>query len=530
MISFRSERGQWIAAGLLLLLFAVLAWIQRVPSITTANDDAWYILLSRSLRDGGYHSVHIVGAPVHTMYPPVFPALLAAVSSVGGESIGAFVALNIALTVAALALVFAVAKRHWPPVVALGALAIAVASGPLQGIAGTVMSEPTFLFFTALTLWLLADPARRTSHVALACACAALAALTRTAGATVVVAVAVWLVRERRWRAAAALSGRAAVAALGTALWRRASRMPAPAAEYLSDAMEVPAGGSANPIVILAHRVMTNATQYAQDLLWSLSFPTIEGTPADNFAWLAIVVVALSVGLVALYRRWRVAVLFILLYGALLLAWAWPIGRFLLPVVPLAALAFLIGVHAMTARRWAGMANGIVAVLAAVLVTTGLLRGRDEVSTRAQCNRDEPLRSPACFNRDQLSFFEASRYVGERTTPSAIVMSSKEATFHYLTHRRIVPLDSANALPPEHAAQFLRRSGVSHILLSHLSADDVVFARRLIAACRHLDVERHFPTRTTVFRVARTTVADGQACAILRAYARNAGRFRPQVF
>ena len=77
---FRTSAGQWTIAAIFLAGFVVLAWLQRVPSLTTANDDATYVLLARSLRDGGFNSIHLVGAPIHTKYPPVFPVLLAAVS------------------------------------------------------------------------------------------------------------------------------------------------------------------------------------------------------------------------------------------------------------------------------------------------------------------------------------------------------------------------------------------------------------------------------------------------------------------
>src|SRR5688572_14554514 len=152
---FRTGNGQWTIAAAFLVMFVVLAWLQRVPSLTTANDDATYVLLSRSLRDGGYNSIHLVGAPIHTKYPPLFPALLAAVSSVFGESLDAFAAMNIALAAAGLALVFAVARRIVAPPVALGALAMGTSNPFLEGYAGTVMSEPAFLVLIALTVWLL---------------------------------------------------------------------------------------------------------------------------------------------------------------------------------------------------------------------------------------------------------------------------------------------------------------------------------------------------------------------------------------
>jgi 4-amino-4-deoxy-L-arabinose transferase-like glycosyltransferase len=225
-----SGAGQWAAAAAILLVFIGLAWAQRVPSITTESDDAMYVLLSRSLRDGGFRSIHLVNAPVHTKYPPVFPALLAAVASVAGESTDAFAAMNIGLTVLALAFIFAAARHHWPLPVALGALAIAASSPALQTIAGAVASEPAFLAFTALTLWLLARAPLTTGRVAGACACASLAALTRTVGGTLILAVIGLLLLERRWRLTAVFTAIVGAIVLGAAFWLREHAMPGPAA------------------------------------------------------------------------------------------------------------------------------------------------------------------------------------------------------------------------------------------------------------------------------------------------------------
>lgn len=140
------------------------------------------------------------------------------------------------------------------------------------------------------------------------------------------------------------------------------------------------------------------------------------------------------------------------------------------------------------------------------------------------------MRSPSCFNADQLSFFEAARYVAAHTPPSTVAMSSKEATFHYLTGRRLVSVDSINARPPERAEEFLQREGVSYVILGHLYHGDIAFSLRLTRACHRLRPEREFPPRTTVFRVVPAAEGDPRACEILRVYARDAGQFRPQIF
>lgn len=527
---FRTSAGQWTVAAVFIMLFVVLAWPQRVPSVTIANDDATYVLLSRSVLDGGYNSIHLVGEPVHTKYPPVFPMLLAAESAVAGESTDVFAAVNIAIAAAALALIFAVARRRLPTSVALGALAMSASSPFLQGTAGTVMSEPLFLTFIALTLWVLARPPQTAASLALACACATLAALTRTIGATLVLAVLVLLLLERRWRPAALYAGVLTAIVIIASLWLRVRGMPELAADYITDAFDAGGDPSPNPVVVVSRRVALNATEYAGSLLWLLAVPTIGGTIADNLLWLAVVTVALAAGLWLLWRRWRIATVFLLIYGALILAWPWAVGRFLVPLLPLLAVAILAGAYALVERWRPRAVTAVVIALAAIISITGLTRSASRIAVRSKCDRSDPMRSSSCFSADQLSFFAAARWVGEHTPPSAIVMSANEGTFFYLAHRQLVPVDSINARPPERAAAFLRREKVSYAVMNHAANDDLPFSARLLGACEHLAVVEEFPPRTVVFRVLPRPSSSSRACEILEEDSRAPEGFLPQVF
>ena len=526
----RTGAGQWTIAAFLLCVFAVLAWAQRVPSVTTANDDATYILLSRSLREGGYHSIHLVGAPIHTKYPPVFPALLAGVSSVVGESVDAFAAMNIALAAAALALVFAAAKRIVPASVALGALAMAASNPYLQGTAGTVMSEPAFLVLIALTVWLLSRAALTTRDIALACVCATLAVLTRTIGATLVLALLALLLLERRWRSAALYGGLIVLSVVGVTLWLRAHAMPELAGDYISDALEPGNRSFDNPLALAGSRVRANAPQYAATLLGALSVPTIGGTIVDNLFWLVIVAMGLPVGFFLFWRRWRIVTLLMVSYGAVILAWPWVVSRFLLPLLPLIALAFLAGIRTVLEGRGSRAASAVVIAIAAVIALTGLSRAASRIAVRSRCDREQPMQSASCFNADQLALFAAARYVGEHTPPSAIVLSASEGTFFYIAERPVVPVDSINARAPDRAADFLQRQQVQYAVISHASFDNLPLGDRLLSACDHLEPMAEFPPRTAVFRVVPAASSHSRACEILRDFQRGAGEFIPQIF
>jgi hypothetical protein len=269
---------------------------------------------------------------------------------------------------------------------------------------------------------------------------------------------------------------------------------------------------------------------YAGSLLWLLSVPTIGGTAVDNAIWLVIVCVALAMGLWLLWGRWRLLTLFALIYGALILAWPWAIGRFVVPLLPLIAVALLAGVHALVGRWGARAASAAIVALTAIIVLTAVIRSADRIAVRQRCERAEAMESSSCFNADQLSFFAAARYVGEHTPPSATVISANEATFFYLANRRLIPVDSIIARPPARAAEFLREQNVSYAVLSHVAFDAIELSTRLMRACEYLEPVAEFPPRTAVFRVLPAPSSDSRACEILRAYARDAGEFLPQIF
>jgi hypothetical protein len=456
--------------------------------------------------------------------------LLAGVSAVAGESIDAFAAMNITLAAMALAVGFAAARRIVPAPVALGALAMAAANPFLQGIAGTVMSESAFLAFIALTLWALSRAPLTPRDLVVACVVATLAALTRTVGATLILSVLALLVLERRWRPAAVYGGLLLLVIVGVSFWLRSRAMPDLAADYITEAAETADQSARNPLAVVGSRVIANAPRYAGTLLWVLSVPTIGGTIIDNLLWLVIACGGLAAGLLVFWRRWKIVTVFAVIYGALILAWPWVIGRFLVPLLPLLAVAFLTGANALLERRNARIASAVVIALAAVIAITGFGRAASKIAVRSRCDREQAMQSPSCFNADQLAFFAAARYVAEHAPPSSIVMSANEGTFFYVGRRPVVPVDSITARPPDQAAKFLHDEKVAYAVIGHVGVDSPAFAERLLSACDHLDPIAEFPPRTTVFRVLPSATPQARACEILRDYRQGAGDFLPQIF
>jgi hypothetical protein len=261
-----------------------------------------------------------------------------------------------------------------------------------------------------------------------------------------------------------------------------------------------------------------------------LSFPAVRGTAIDNVFAGLILALGLAAGVATFWTRWRIAAVFLVTYGLLILAWQWAVARFLVPLLPLLALAFFAGIHTVASRLRPHLANSIVIALAAAFCLTGTVRGWDMLVARMQCDREAPRQSPSCFNPDQLAFFAAAEHVRASLPPGATVLASKEATFHYLTASRQIPLSAVRSPSPATTIASLVRHDTRMIILGHLSVDDLDLARELRRSCDHLTLEKEFPPSTLVFRIAETTEHPASACKALAQYPTESAGFHKQIF
>ena len=71
------QRALWATAITLVTVYVVLTWLQRVPAVTTQNDDAVYNLLSREVASLSYDQPWLFGPPINSLYPLGHPTWLA---------------------------------------------------------------------------------------------------------------------------------------------------------------------------------------------------------------------------------------------------------------------------------------------------------------------------------------------------------------------------------------------------------------------------------------------------------------------
>ncbi|MDQ3697932.1 MAG: hypothetical protein M3373_07895 [Gemmatimonadota bacterium] len=542
----RHTRVLWATAALFVTLHALIAWHTRVPSITTGNDDALYLLLARSLRALTYRDLWDAATPWHSQYPPLYPALLAVTGALAGDRMDVHLAVNILLSAGALLVFFDAARRvaPWP---GLLALATAALNPSLLRAAGAIASEPLFLFLVALTLRMLIVGAPSVRTRAGAAASAIGGSLARGAGVTLVGAVGLLWLLERRWRDAVVLAAVAALTAGPWLIWtaiapdqvagrsyvadalffdpaerelppaaapegerRAVEEGPAPGLlpggrveEELSDAASPGVGGAHSGVVwLIAQRIAHNVPAYlARRLPTLLAVPTRAGTIVDNLTWLAVLAVCGGAGLWLLARKWRVAVLWLACYALLLAVWPYSHARFLVPALPWIVFAIAAGAALLGARWHRALALALPLLVVAPSIAGAVAKDAAAVRAAARCDRAQPFISPGCFDEHERAFFVAVAFARDSLPPDAIVLTAKEGPFYYVSGRRTVQLLGAVGLKSDSLGRYLAGKRASYVLLSHIKLDEWALRGPLIELCPRLEVVRAWEPAAVLLRV-----------------------------
>jgi hypothetical protein len=523
----------WVVATVLAALgvHALLAWLARDPGILTRQDDAIYLILARSIRQGGYHEMFRVDAPVHEQYPPLYPALLALWGGVLGDRFDTLVTLTILASTATLGLLFIALRRVMDVRLAVVAILVLAVNPSLVMFAGSIRSEPPYMLVALLTLVMLGRPAPRAAGIGIACAIAA--ALIRSIGATLLIALALHWLLERRWKALLGFAAACLLVVGPWMLWTALSPEQRLGSSYIAELRGI--GGGSRWIPPFGQRLWLQMIGYATDALpTNLAVPTIRGTPIDNLVAVLIITATGLAGLLAWWKAWRLAVLYVLSYAALIAAWVWYADRFVIPLLVLVVPAMLVGARSIAARIRPGWGPTGVAVVALTLGATGLSRSIGTAWQRSTCDRSSPVPDADCMLRDQASYFEALRYIEQNTSPAAIFLTLKPEPLYVYTGRRSVGWERALAEPKEQFLEHLRAQDVEYILLGSLQfREPLQLAGYLEPECRSLELVSFFPQRTYLFRIrepedmaisAPDSIAAAACAAVARYRAANVGR------
>lgn len=537
-VHFRSDRweltpGTWTArTRLFVLLVAMIhvavVWSLRTPIVTTGQDDAEYILLSREIAQGNYRDSHDVNAPMHARYPPGYPAFLAGVRALAGDREPAYLLVNALLSGGALLLFLVWGCRNLSSPTWFAIAALVTLNPELIFLSGKILSEPLFFFFVYLTLWAESQSAT-TERATWATVAASVTTLVRSAGLAIPVGLIGARLFQRRWIAAAALT---ILTALSGGLWAWNSARAPQAAErllYVADLQKVAALEEHSAIGALVQRVRYKAEELTLDELpTALSVPAIPGTWIDNAMGALVIVVLLPLGILCLWKRSKTAAAMLLAYGALYVVWPYGQVRLIVPVVPLILVAMFLAaefIGARIRRSWAvPVAIGSLTLYLAIGVILRLGRDRDYLSG---CDRGHaPYSQPACYPMEgDWTFLQATKYVKENLPADAVVFTVKEPTFYYHSGRKTVNLLVLLKEDSTTLAKTLRQRGVGWVVTSYSGPSRTQMGKLVASACRDFDLVKQIDARTMVLRVRPAGQTDGEtACGALTTWRQDPGR------
>ena len=445
-------KDKWPIAALV-ALHVCLGAILFDPKLFTGGDNALYVLLSESLRTtgDGYSTSIEPGPPVpHTVAPPGYPALLTLIGAFFGRHFVLLKLLSLALTAGTVWVFCLFARRRgrewnqYPWFLA----SFAFAANPLViDYSRWILSEAPFLFFTALSLFLLERESeqRADRNFWLALAAAVGSFYIRSVGALLLLATSVSYMVRRRWRKV--LIHGAAGGGLTIPWLIRNQSVAGTTTSYLEQfalvSIYAPDAGALG-FLGTAERLIDNAWMYVtrelpRGLVGSTS-PWAEHPAVEAIALLVCVLVL--VGLVRSLRKGlRALELYFVLNCAVISLFQRVATdvRYLVPLIPFVLIYAIDGAmvlgnavqHRIKPLR--ALPTAVAATLIAVAILSSDVRIHRNIEMLGEYRAGDPY---AGYQPKWRRFFEAAEHVRANTPEDAVVTVRKPRLFHLLTGRR----------------------------------------------------------------------------------------------
>lgn len=493
------------ALGILHLLIAIVAFH---PAPFSGGDDATYIALARSLiQRHDYRDLWDPALPPQTLYPPIFPAIVAIGLLMG---LGVTIGLKLMMVFLSSVAVFVSCLWLWRaarPGVAIGAGVLVALSPEIISLGREVLSDTPFWLFTMLALLALrrvdgADTPAEDKRVSdwkweLAASVAIVAAyFTRSAGLPLLLAALIGLLARRRIRAVVILL---ATSVPFIIMWWLHSRSN-------------PGGGYLGPFLYIDPYVPSRGTIHFHDLLLRLQENGIKyrmyhlpriltGLGATSLAAGSVLTLLALFGWAMRLRKPSVVEIWTFFYLGLVLLWpvAWAAPRFLLAIIPVLALYAAESIAFLASfTPWPGFAGSTaIAVLVGVAAPGIKHHFSDGEICRGQYADGVEFPCTEPIFRD---FFLTASSVKGRLPAGSVVFSRKPTLFYLYSgyqsklypltaepdslfaeaariHARYVVIDQIQDLAPMYLHPVLLARRDDFCVVPEFSHTEAVFAR-----------------------------------------------------
>ena len=451
--------------------------------LSLSGDNAEFIILARSLAQGeGLSYIHSPEPRSATKFPFGFPLLLAPLAWAFPDDWVPMKALVLALFALGMGVLYQLARERVGVRPALAVVALSLMAGKsylTHGEAGVtfgpillhyahqVMSEVPYLAFSLLALWLVDRGVRREGIRGNGCllggmACTIWACFIRTAGIALAAAVAAHLLLRGDFRRGLLFVGAAFTCWLP---WTLRNHAVGGGGVYLKQLFLVnpyrPEQGWLDLPGFL-ERFIGQVDRYLRG--WpEILAPSLSATDTIfHPAPLLLIALATAITVLCIRRGEHLLLLYAAFYTGMLLLWAWPGDRFLVPLLPVVV---LLGVWTVLQVRHRLAAMGRAAHHASRLALWGCLAAwfiahAGGVKRLAAYAGDD-------YPPNWQGYYQAGKWLEANTPAEAIVLCRKGFWMHIVSGRRTIGFPFAE---PAAVLAHIEREGADYVVLESLGS------------------------------------------------------------
>jgi hypothetical protein len=475
----RLQRAEPFIVAAIVATVYFMQSLSSVMQVGAFNDDGVYAVLGKAIAEGkGYLSIHLVGAPVHPKFPPVFPLILALFWKITGsiEGVQRMVSFvhPIVIGVSA-ALLWWVGRERYkiaPALLVLLVITMLFFDSAIQYYT-IPLSEPWFILGSSITIfcWARAERAGtddRLRWIVSAALAAAMTVLVRSQGVALLPALAFALSRRDFRMKERIVAGTVAIVPL--AIW------------YSYHAALIARGPHSN---------LPDDITYDTWMRLGLTLRSVMGTVASNVVWYAeqfgsyfataqsvgtviacVVFAAMVAGACIVAKRAPLVSIPVLVGFLLVVLWPFAQDRLLLSILPFAGLSLAIASRPIV-ERFAGQSARIMNFAAASLVIAFMMTQSTIRSTNIKAFASgtfPPTYSPGFMLLVNSRFIaQASAWVRANTARDARVMVDNHPGIYLYTGRETMPANPSESRMQRSVFEKPGRYLASHILSDSLT-------------------------------------------------------------
>ena len=422
-------------------IFAVLLFD---PKLDTGGDNAHYILLGKSILNGnGYKDIFAPDAPPHTQYPPMYPLLLAGIMAIAGDKFFFLEIFSLFLCLGSIYIFYLIVRERLS-ILSYAVLFIFAISPSLLHNSHLVLSEPLFLFFTVLTIYLSNqwESNKKRSYFLFATLSAIACYFVRTIGIAIIIGGIVYLLYRRKFKGTLAFLLIALAFILPQIV--RNTRVSQEQGYFTQFFLKNPYDIKSGYVAIsdIVTRVYTNFKIYAISVIPGFIFPSYRKlTPPYKPLNSGIVIIGLIIWGITIYglvkdsvANRRLVHFFLLFYAIITLGWpsVWSCERFLFPVLPFILFYFFAGISKI-ASKYLVVPGVFIGISAFTSLWTTLPKIPPNIRMLSYYRKGDKM---AGYSSDWRNYYLASDWIRLNTKPDAVVMCRKPTLFYLRANRK----------------------------------------------------------------------------------------------